>query len=603
MHPRERLRNVAIIAHVDHGKTTLVDAMMKQSGVFRPQEAVQDRVMDSGDLERERGITILAKQASLVWEGTRINLIDTPGHADFGGEVERTLRMADGALLLVDAAEGPLPQTRFVLSKALPLGMPVIVVVNKVDRSDARPDEVLNETFDLFCALEADEKQLDFPTLYAVGRDGHAGLAPDALEENLTPLFKALVSNVPAPEDLSAEPAQLLIHNVEHDEFVGRLGVGRIWRGSIRVGEDVMCITADGSTKHRVTSLWSYEGAKRTRVEAGASGDIVAISGIEHLNIGDTLASVAQPEALPRIEVEEPTIRVRFAVNTSPLSGRSGKYVTSRQLRDRLELEAKRNLALRFFETDEAEVFEIAARGELMIAVLAETLRREGYEFALAMPEVLEREVDGQRCEPIERVYADVPEEMVGTATRMFGERRGQLVGMTPLGGGRSRVELVVPARGLIGFRSSFLSATRGTGLLNTTFDGWQPIGAKVARRPNGAIVSDRAGVATPYALFNAQPRGELFVTAGTEVYEGMVVGEHSRAQDLDINITREKKLTNVRAAGKDDNVTLSPPRKMSLDLALEFIDEDELLEVTPDALRIRKRILQCNRRPKRPGI
>ncbi len=591
---------MAIVAHVDHGKTTLVDAMMKQSGVFRPQEAVVDRLMDSGDIERERGITILAKQAAMTWNGYRINLIDTPGHADFGGEVERTLRMADGALLLVDAAEGPLPQTRFVLSKALPLGMPVVVVINKVDRKDARAEEVLNETFDLFCALDAGESQLDFKTVYAIGRDGRAGLSAETLGDNLEALFTTIVDTIPAPDADVDGPTQLLIHNVEHDEFVGRLGIGRLWRGQLAVGDDAVCIGKDSQETKRIASLWAYEGNKRVRIERAVAGDIVAVSGIESLTIGDTLAAKGDPQALPRIEVDEPTIRVRFQVNTSPLAGRSGKYVTSRHLRDRLELEAKRNLALRFYETDEPEVFEVAARGELMLAVLAETLRREGYELALAMPEVLEKEIDGKRFEPVENVYVDVPDDLVGTVTKILGERRGQLVGITALGGGRSRVELSVPAKGLIGFRSFFLTATRGTGLLNTSFAGWQPAGGRVARRANGAIIADRSGVATPYALFSAQPRGELFIDAGAEVYEGMVIGECSRAQDLDINITREKKLTNIRAAGKDDNVVLSPPRRLTIDSALEFIDEDELLEITPDALRIRKRVLEANRRSKR---
>jgi GTP-binding protein len=597
---RERLRNVAIIAHVDHGKTTLVDAMLRQTGVFRANEAVAERVMDSNDLERERGITILAKHASVEWNGYRINIIDTPGHADFGGEVERTLRTADGALLLVDAAEGPLPQTRFVLAKAIELGMPIVVVINKIDRRDARPDEALNEVFDLFCDLEASDVQADFPTLYAIGKDGIARREPDGDGADLLPLFETIVSRVPAPSANPSDPFHLLVHNIDHDDYVGRLAIGRIAGGRIASGQQVALIGETGQSLHRVGNLWGFQGMQRVRMEAAEAGDVVCVSGIDEVQIGDTLTDPERPVPLPRIRVEEPTIQVRFLVNTSPFAGRSGKYVTSRHLRDRLFREAKRNLALRVEETQDADTFIVYGRGELMLAILAETMRREGYELALGMPEVVERIVDGVKHEPYERVVVDVPDEYVGAVTMRLGERRGQMVKLANLGFGRTRLEFRVPSRGLIGFRSAFMTETRGTGLLNTLFDGWEPAGGTMLRRPTGAIVADRTGRATPYALFHLQPRGTLFIGPGADVYEGMVVGEHNRASDLDVNVTREKKLTNIRAAGRDENVVLSPPRALTIDTALEHIDRDEIVEVTPDAVRVRKRVLDCNRRPRR---
>jgi GTP-binding protein len=597
---RERLRNVAIIAHVDHGKTTLVDAMLRQTGVFRANEAVTDRVMDSNDLERERGITILAKHASVEWNGYRINIIDTPGHADFGGEVERTLRMADGALLLVDAAEGPLPQTRFVLAKAIELGMPIVVVINKIDRRDARPDEALNEVFDLFCDLEASDAQADFPTLYAIGKDGIARREPDGEGADLLPLFETIVSRVPAPSANPADPFHLLVHNIDHDDYVGRLAIGRVAGGRIASGQQVALIGETGQSLHRVGNLWGFQGMQRVRMEAAEAGDVVCVSGIDEVQIGDTLTDPERPVPLPRIRVEEPTIQVRFLVNTSPFAGRSGKYVTSRHLRDRLLKEQKRNLALRVEETQDADTFIVYGRGELMLAILAETMRREGYELALGMPEVVERIVDGVKHEPYERVVVDVPDEYVGAVTTRLGERRGQMVKLANLGFGRTRLEFRVPSRGLIGFRSAFMTETRGTGLLNTLFDGWEAAAGTMLRRPTGAIVADRTGKATPYALFHLQPRGTLFVGPGTDVYEGMVIGEHNRASDLDVNVTREKKLTNIRASGRDENVILSPPRQLTIDTALEHIDRDEIVEVTPDAVRVRKRVLETNRRPRR---
>src|SRR3954471_14115978 len=594
------IRNVAIIAHVDHGKTTLVDAMLRQTGTFRQNEHVIERVMDSNDLERERGITILAKHCSARFRDVTINIIDTPGHADFGGEVERTLKMADGALLLVDAAEGPLPQTRFVLGKAIELGLPVIVVVNKIDRSDARPDDVLTEVFDLFCELEASDAQTDFPSLYAIGK---AGIAKHKLEDegkNLLPLLETIISRVPPPRGNPDEPLQLLVHNIEHDEYVGRLGIGRVWRGKLSVGETVQLVGATGGQPARISALYGYEGPKRVKIERAEAGDIVAVAGIEEVQIGDTLAATDRVEALPRIVVEEPTIKIRFVVNTSPFAGKVGKWVTSRHVRDRLQREARKNLALRFEDTPEPDTFIVYGRGELTLAVLAETMRREGYEFALGMPEVVVKDVDGVLSEPIERVSVDVPEQYVGSVTTRLGERRGKLVKMANLGFGRARIEFIVPSRGLIGFRSAFLTETRGMGLLNSLFEGWEPYAGPMLRRPNGAMVADRRGVTTPYALFHLQPRGVLLVGPGVEVYEGMIVGEHNRNNDLDVNVTREKKLTNIRAAGRDENVILSPPRVLTIDTALEFIDRDELAEVTPDAVRVRKQVLDCNRRPRR---
>ena len=577
--------------------------MLKQTGVFRANEAVQDRVMDSNDQERERGITILAKHASIRWKDYKINLIDTPGHSDFGGEVERILRMADGALLLVDAAEGALPQTRFVLSKCIELHLPVIVVVNKIDRKDARPEEALNEVFDLFCDLDATDDQADFATVYAIGKDGVAKYELDDEGKDLGPLFETIVEHLPPPQGKGDAPLQILIHNTIHDEYVGKIAIGRVRAGTIKPQQMVAIVGAESTVQKKVGALWGYQNMERVRVEEGPVGEIVAISGIDEIEIGDTIAQLDQPNALPRISVEEPTIKVRFLINSSPFAGRVGKYVTSRQLRDRLLKEGERNIAMRIEETDEPDTFIVYGRGELMLSVLAETLRRESYELSLGMPEVVTREVDGQLCEPVEIVVCDVPENFVGTVTQLLGERRGVMVGMTPVGPGRTRVEYRIPSRGLIGFRSLFLTETRGEGLLNTMFDGWEPYAGPMLRRKNGAMVSDRVGKTTPYALFNLQPRGVLCVGTSTEVYEGMIIGEHSRPNDLDVNCVREKKLTNIRAAGKDENVTLSPHRDLTIETALDWIDQDELVEVTPDAIRVRKIVLPVNRRPRRDGV
>ncbi len=597
---RDNIRNIAIIAHVDHGKTTLVDAMMRTTGVFRAHEAVTERVMDSNELERERGITILAKHCSVQYRGVTVNIIDTPGHADFGGEVERTLKMADGAILLVDAAEGPLPQTRFVLRKAIELGMPILLVINKIDRKDARPDEVLNEVFDLFCDLEASEAQTDFPVLYAIGKQGIAKRELSDEGADLQPLLDTILERVPPPKGDPEGAAQLLVHNVEHDEYVGRLGIGRVSRGTFSVNQQVTLLQEGQQSSQRLSQIFMYDGPRRVKAEQVTVGDIVAFAGLGDVQIGDTVADSKQPEALPRIRVEEPTIKMSFHVNSSPFAGKVGKWVTSRHVRERLEREAKKNLALRFEDTGEPDTFLVYGRGELMLAILAETMRREGYEFALGMPEVVVKEIDGVRSEPVELVVVDVPDDFVGAVTTRLGERRGQMMKMANLGYGRSRMEFRVPSRGLIGFRSAFLTETRGMGLLNTLFDGWEPYQGAMLRRPNGAMVADRQGPTTPYALFHLQPRGVLCIEPGTEVYEGMIVGEHNRANDLDVNACREKKLTNIRAAGRDENVILTPPRIFTIDTAMDFIDRDELVEVTPDAIRLRKRVLSCARRPRR---
>jgi GTP-binding protein len=597
---REHLRNIAIIAHVDHGKTTLVDAMLKQTGVFRANEAVAERVLDSNDLERERGITILAKNASMIWKGYKLNIIDTPGHADFGGEVERTLKMADGALLLVDAAEGPLPQTRFVLSKALELGMTIIVVINKVDRPDGRPDVVLDEVFGLFCDLEASDKQADFPSVYAVGRDGVAMYKLDDPRVSLEPLLETIVAKIPAPTGNPDAPLSLLVHDVHHDDYVGRLAIGRIHQGRIATGRQVALLQENGDKVGRVAQVYSFEGLGRVKTDVMEAGDIVAVAGFDDVQIGDTISDPEQRTRMARIVVEQPTIKITFRVNDSPFAGRAGKWVTSRHVKERLEREAKRNIALRVDATSEPDQFIVSGRGELMLAILAETMRREGYEFAIGMPEVVTREENGVLHEPFERVVIDIPDAYVGAVTTRLGERRGQMLKMHSPTHGRSRLEFRVPSRGLIGFRSTFLTETRGTGLLNTLFDGWEPMGGVMLRRPSGAIVSDRTGTSTPYALFHVQPRGVLFIDPGGEVYEGMIVGEHNRPQDLDVNVTREKKLTNIRAAGRDENVILTPPHRLNIESALEFVDRDELVEITPDSVRVRKRILDGNKRPRR---
>jgi GTP-binding protein len=603
--PNLALRNIAIVAHVDHGKTTLVDHMLRQAGTFRETEVMVERVMDSNDLERERGITILAKNTSVRWKGVKINIVDTPGHADFGGEVERTLLMADGALLLVDAAEGPLPQTRFVLRKCLELGFPVIVVINKIDRSDARPNDVLNEVFDLFCDLEASDAQTDFPVVYAVGKNGVAKTTLEDPSTTLAPLFDLILSKVPPASGDPSLPLQILINNLDHDDYVGRLAIGRIVAGTARANQPVLVLKDALVTKGNIKVLSTFEGLKRTPTQEATAGELVAIAGIEDVYVGDTLVDVSpgsETRALPRIHVEQPTLKMKIGVNTSPFAGKCklSKFLTSRQLRERLQRETRKNLAIRLEETESPDTFMVLGRGELQLAILVETMRREGYEMQLGNPEVVTRTIDDVVCEPIELVVVDVPDSFIGIVTERLGERRGRMTKMSNPGYGRARLEYRVPSRGLIGFRGEFLTSTRGTGLLNTLFEGWEPWGGPMMKRPCGAIVSDRTGVTTPYAMNHLQARGEFFLSPGADVYEGMIVGEHNRPNDTDVNVIKEKKLTNVRNHGKDDNVMLAVPRVLTIETAMEWIDADELVEVTPDAVRVRKQILKINLRPRR---
>lgn len=608
--PACTLRNVAIVAHVDHGKTTLVDHMLRQAGTFRANEVLQDRVMDSNALERERGITILAKNTSVHWRSadgvtSKINIIDTPGHADFGGEVERTLLMADAALLLVDAAEGPLPQTRFVLRKCLSLGYPVIVVINKIDRSDQRATEVHDEVFDLFCDLDATDAQLDFAVLYAIGREGIAKRSLDDPSTNLDPLFETILERVPpAPGDPDA-PLQILVSNIDHDDYVGRLGIGRVVMGTVRANQPVGIIKDGRTIRSAVKVLSTFEGLRRAVAPEASAGELIALAGIDDVDVGDTIVDVNpgwESRSLPRILVEQPTIKIRIGVNTSPFAGKSKatKFLTSRHLRERLEREMKKNLAVRVEETDVADTFLVLGRGELQLAILAETMRREGYELQLGNPEVVTNMVDGILCEPMELVGVDVPENFIGVVTERLGERRGRMVKMANPGFGRARLEYRVPSRGMIGFRGDLMTATRGTALLNSTFDGWEPWGGPMVKRTNGAIVSDRMGVSTPYALFHLQARGVFFLGPGVDVYEGMIVGEHNRPNDTDVNVIKEKKLTNVRNHGKDENTVLAPPRALNIETAMEWIDADELVEITPEFIRVRKCILETNKRPRR---
>jgi GTP-binding protein len=599
---RKDLRNIAIVAHVDHGKTTLVDFLLRQTGAFRENEVVAERVMDSNDLERERGITILAKNTSVRYKGVKINIVDTPGHSDFGGEVERTLMMADGALLLVDAAEGPLPQTRFVLSKCLERQFPVIVVINKIDRGDARPHEVLSEVFDLFCDLGASDAQMDFHAIYAIAKWGQSKMEIEQPIGDLTPLLDTILARIPAPPGDTESPLQMIVCNSTHDDYVGKLAVGRILRGTLRANDEIMILGDGEQSKGYIKKLFVYEGLKRVAVESAGAGEVVAVAGLETATIGDTLTDPVHPEALPRIVVEEPTIKMKIGVNTSPFAGKSktSRFLTSRHVKERLEKEALKNLAIRVEMTESPDTFLVLGRGELQLAILVETMRREGYEMQLSNPEVVTREIEGEIREPIELVVIDVPEAYVGIVTERLSQRRGRMIKMTNPGFGRARLEFRVPSRGLIGFRGEFLTSTRGTGLLNTMFDGWAPWGGPMMRRPTGAIVCDRVGVTTPYALDHLQPRGTFFLTPGVEVYEGMIIGEHNRANDTDVNAIKEKKLSNVRNHGKDDNVLLASPRLLTIETAMEWIDSDELVEVTPDAVRVRKKVLACNKRERR---
>ncbi len=595
------LRNIAIIAHVDHGKTTLVDQLLKQSGTFRENQNVSERVMDSGDIERERGITIVAKNCAVRYQDTHINIVDTPGHADFGGEVERVLSMVDGVLLLVDAVEGPMPQTRFVTRKALEQGLRPIVVVNKIDRPGARPDYVVNATFDLFDQLGATEEQLDFPVTYASGLSGYAGLTPDVRSGNMNPLFEAILEHVPVRDDDVEGALQLQIVSLDYSSYVGKIGIGRVNRGRLRAGQDVVVkFGPEGEAiKGRVNQIMMFEGLDRVPVNEAQAGDIVLINGIEEVGIGCTVTDPNQPEALPLLRIDEPTLVMNFMVNTSPLAGREGKFVTSRQLRERLELELKSNVALRVRDTDDDTVFEVAGRGELHLTILLENMRREGYELAVSRPRVVFREIDGVRCEPYEHLTVDIEDAHQGAVMEELGRRKGELVNMEAAGQGRTRLEYRIPARGLIGFQSEFLTLTRGTGLMSHIFDEYAPVReGSVGERRNGVLISQDNGNAVAYALWKLQERGRLFVSPGDPLYEGMIIGIHSRENDLVVNPIREKKLTNIRAAGKDDHIDLVPPIQLTLEYAVQFIDDDELVEVTPKSIRLRKRhLLEHERR------
>ncbi|QQS46186.1 MAG: translational GTPase TypA [Acidobacteriota bacterium] len=597
---RENIRNVAIIAHVDHGKTTLVDAMLRQSGLFRANEKIVERVMDSMDLERERGITIMAKNTAVRYGSTKINILDTPGHSDFGGEVERVLKLADGVVLLVDASEGPLPQTRYVLSKALEGKLPVIVVINKIDRQDARPQEVVNEVYDLFIDLDAGDDQIDFPILYAVSREG---IAKQRLEDeggDLRPLFEQILRTIPPPRGDETAPLQLLVANLDYNEYVGRLAIGRIFNGVASVGDQVTVCRHDGeSGKTRITQLYTFEGLKQIPVETASTGDIVSLAGIEGINIGDTVASAIDPRPLPRIVVDEPTISMIFGVSTSPFAGKEGQHVTSRKIRERLDKELLGNVAIRVEETESPDSFRVSGRGELQLSILIEQMRREGYEMQVGRPQVVTRRVDGELREPIELAVIDVPEQFIGVVTEAMGLRKGTMTKMVNHGHGRVRMEFEVPSRGLIGFRNEFLTETKGTGLLNTIFLRWGKWQGELAGRGTGSLVADRSGNATAYAIYNLQERGELFVKPATSVYEGMIVGENSRDADLDVNIIREKKLTNMRASTADEALRLVPVRELTLEQAIEYIADDELVEVTPGSIRMRKKVLAGNMRPK----
>jgi len=595
------IRNIAIIAHVDHGKTTLVDALLRQSGTFRSNESVVDRVMDSNELERERGITILAKNTALFYKGIKINIVDTPGHSDFGGEVERALKMVDGVMLLVDASEGPLPQTRYVLGKALEAGLPPIVVINKIDRSDARPQEVLNEIYDLFIDLDAKEEQLDFPVLYTNAKAGTAGTDQSGRGDDLQPLFEAIVNTIPPPNGESSGQLQILVANLDYSDYLGRLAIARVFNGTLRTGEEVAIAKLDGSfEKTKITKLFSFAGLKRLDISETNLGDIVAVAGVEGITIGETITNVENPAPLPPITIDEPTIAMQFTVNTSPFAGKDGQFVTSRNLRDRLQKELLTNVSLRVEDGGSTDSFKVMGRGELQLSILLEMMRREGYELMVGKPEIVtKRTADGKLMEPVERLTVDIPEEFVGVVMEQLGARKSEMINMHNHGYGRVRIEFRVPSRGLIGLRSQLLTDTRGTIVMNSLFDGYTEWQGEIPHRLTGALIADRPGVSTAYSLWNLQERGELFVGPGVEVYEGMIIGENSKDNDLDVNVVREKKLTNMRASTADEAIRLVPFRQLNLEQAIEFIAEDEFVEVTPKSLRLRKKTLPANRRKK----
>lgn len=595
---RDDIRNIAIIAHVDHGKTTLVDAMLRQSHIFRDNQQVADRVMDSNDLERERGITIMSKNTAVVYKNVKINIVDTPGHADFGGEVERVMNLVDGVLLLVDAMDGPMPQTRFVLRKALQAGHRAIVVVNKIDRPNARPNHVVNETFDLFIDLGANDEQAEFATIYTNAVKGIAGRSPLKLYDSLEPLFEAILERIPAPKVDPAQPMQLLVTNTVHDAYKGKMLLGRLQRGVISRGQAVAHIDRHGTLKPaKVNQLFVFQGLDRIEVEQAEAGDIIAVAGISEASIGDTIADAEQPEALPTIAVEEPTVRMTFSINNSPFAGREGTHVTSRKLRERLYTELERDVALRVADTDTNDAFSVSGRGELHLTILIETMRREGYEFQVSRPEVIFKETDGQKLEPIEQVEIEVSEQYQGTVIELMGARRGLMRDMSYRDDGTIHMVFHVPTRGLLGFRQTFLTATRGEGIVNALFMGYEPLAGEMATRNNGSLIASESGTSTTFGLYGAQERGQLFITAGTDVYEGMVVGQHIRSRDLEVNVCRKKHLTNMRSSGADEALRLEPPRVLSLDDAIEYIGDDELVEVTPKSFRLRKKTLSADER------
>ncbi len=597
---REDIRNIAIIAHVDHGKTTLVDQLLKQSGVFRANENVEDRVMDSNDLERERGITILSKPTAVMYNGIKINIVDTPGHADFGGEVERILQMVDGVVLLVDAFEGCMPQTRFVLKKALALGKKPLVVLNKIDRSGARPDEVVDEVLDLFIELGADEDQLEFPVIYASARDGYAGLDYNNLASDMKPLFDAIVNEIPAPTGDMNGGLQILISNIDSDKFVGRIGVGRVERGSVKHGQSAVLCHTDGTTQNvRIAKLYQFEGLKRVECDEAKLGDLICISGVQDINIGETICSPDCVEPLPFVKIDEPTVSMNFMVNNSPFAGQEGKYVTSRNLRDRLFKEIETNVALRVEETDSADTFKVSGRGELHLSILIETMRRQNYEFQVSRPQVITKTIDGKLYEPIEFLIIEVPDSYVGAVMEKLGSRKAELVNMGTRDGGVTHIEFRIPARGLMGYRPEFLTDTNGNGIMNHVFDGYEPFKGEIVTRHQGSLIAFETGESVTYGLYAAQERGRLFIGAGVPVYEGMIVGASPKSEDITVNVCKKKHITNTRASGSDDALKLTPPTQMSLEQCLEFIADDELVEVTPKSIRMRKRILSKEQRMK----
>ena len=602
MMKNEKLRNIAIIAHVDHGKTTLVDEMLKQSGVYRENQAVVERVMDSNDLERERGITILAKNTAIQYQDVKINVVDTPGHADFGGEVERILKMVNGVILLVDAAEGPMPQTRFVLSKALELGHKVIVVVNKIDRPDQRIHEVMDEVLELLLDLNATDEQFESPTLFCSGRQGTASYSPDVPGTDLVPLFETILNYIPAPEADVDKPFQMLVSSIDYNEFVGRIAIGRIERGVVRQNQEIAVCNFhtpdEAPRKAKATALYQFDGLGRVPVTEATAGNIIAMSGIGDITIGDTICAPEAPEPIEFVKISAPTIEMTFSVNDSPFAGREGKFVTSRQIRERLFRETLKDVSLRVTETDSTDAFNVAGRGEMSLSILIETMRREGYEFQVSPPRVLDQEIDGKMCEPVERLVVDVPSDSVGAVIEKIGARKGDLLEMTPVGD-RMKLEFLVPSRGLFGYRNEFLTDTKGEGIMASVFDSYAPMKGEIQRRNTGSLVAFETGEAVTYGLFNAQERGVLFIGAGTPVYAGMVVGETPKAEDISVNVCKKKQLTNMRASGSDDALRLIPPRQMSLEQCLEFLADDELLECTPENLRLRKRILDHGDRMK----